>query len=75
MEAALRINGHGALRQYSRDMHLSEPVSLADVLGRLELPGELRDSVIALKDHRILFASDPLAAGDVVDLFIQLCGG
>lgn len=75
METALTINGHGPFRGYSRRLDLFEPATLACVLDRLGIPGELRDSVLALKNHRPLDASDTVTAGDIIDLFVELCGG
>lgn len=75
MESVLRIVGHGPLRRCSRCLNLSEPATLADVLDWLQICGELRESVVALKDHRLLSSCDQISAGDVIDLFVLLCGG
>jgi len=76
LELQIKIIGYGFLKKYSRGEY--RPGSYAEiknVLNELGVKAELQESILILKNGKVSSVSEELQDGDVLELFVLLCGG
>ena len=67
--------GHGILSCYSREFEFSKPTKLGVLIADLNLPEDLRENLIAVRDKVLVDDAELISGSDTVHLFIAPHGG
>lgn len=70
-----RIIGHSSLEDMTCEIALDKPTKLRDVLSRLGMEQQLKDSVLFIRDDKVLALDDLIDDKDTIYLFIMMTGG
>ena len=70
-----RFIGHSSQENMTCELHLDKPTKLRYLLNELGIEHQLMDSVLFVRDDKVLALDDPIEDKDTVYLFIMMSGG
>lgn len=70
-----RIIGQSSLENMTCEIKLDKPAKLRDVLNRLGMEQQLKNSVVFVRKDKVLALNDLIDDKDTIYLFIMMTGG
>lgn len=67
--------GKGLLQDYSQEIILTQPITVASLPALLQIPDHLSNHLIFLRNHLRLSGEDQILNEDEVIIFIEVMGG
>jgi hypothetical protein len=71
----VNIKGKGVMRSFSREITLSTQVHACNLAEFLQMPEELAEELIVVRNHRRLDPDDLILDNDEIYLFLAVMGG
>ena len=70
-----RFIGKGLLQDYSQEITLTQPITVASLPATLQIPDYLSNHLIFLRNHLRLSGEDRILNEDEVIIFVEVMGG
>jgi len=70
-----RIIGRSSLQHLAWEITLDKPTKLGDVLGSLDIAPRLKDSILFIREDKVLALNDLIDDKDTIFLFMMMAGG
>ena len=67
--------GNGVYKPYSREVDLEQPVLVSDLGKFLNIPKDLSDNLIAVRQSQVLGSEELIYSTDVILFFFAAMGG
>lgn len=71
----IKIIGAGVMQPYSREINLEEPMRVRDLVNLLQIPANLAEELLVVREHRLLTDEEQIKNGDEIFLYLAVMGG